>query len=272
MLKQLNLTYALKNNKLVHISEVEHGLACDCTCPACGEILIAKKGQKVMHHFAHQTTKNCEYGYETSLHLAAKEILSKAKKMIIPPVYIEFPNSYKKDILLSEAKEITIDHVELEQRFDNVVPDVVVYACGKPFFVEIFVTHCIDDEKLNKLKKLGVSTIEIDLSKFRYSITAEELTTILIDDSNYKYWKYNTYAEKYLWKFYHIADKRNISISKTSGISYVYGCPLLKQSWINVMMNYQVCITDCFECPYCIAYSFDNNNILCVGNQRISLI
>ena len=46
--KQLNLTYALKNNLLVHISDVERGKNCQCVCPACNEPLIAKKGEKVV--------------------------------------------------------------------------------------------------------------------------------------------------------------------------------------------------------------------------------
>ena len=78
--KQLNLTYALKNGEVISISDVESGLKCGCVCPSCGEPLVAKKGSKVMHHFAHHSGHTCEYGYETSLHLAAKEIISRAKK------------------------------------------------------------------------------------------------------------------------------------------------------------------------------------------------
>lgn len=75
-MKTLNLTYALKDNSLVHISEVESGLQCGCKCPACGETLIARKGDKVIHHFAHKSTVECEFGYQTSLHLAAKKVIS----------------------------------------------------------------------------------------------------------------------------------------------------------------------------------------------------
>lgn len=196
--KRLNLTYALKDGIITHISNVERGLKCGCSCPACGETLIARKGQHVAHHFAHQTTKDCEYGYESSLHLAAKEILSQVKKMTIPPVYIHFPYSYKGKILLCKAKEITFDRVELEQRFNNVVPDVVVYAGTKRLFIEIFVTHCVDAEKLDKLRAADISTIEINLSRIDHSVTTEELTTLLIENSEAKYWKYNSLENKYL--------------------------------------------------------------------------
>ena len=67
MVKHSNLIYAVKDGKVIHISAVESGLSCGCTCPACGESLVAKKGQKMMHHFAHKSGSDCEYGYETSL-------------------------------------------------------------------------------------------------------------------------------------------------------------------------------------------------------------
>ena len=75
-----NLIYALKDDEIIGIQEVESGLKCGCCCPACGEVLVAKKGEKMMHHFSHYAVNNCEYGYESSIHLAAKDILSKAKK------------------------------------------------------------------------------------------------------------------------------------------------------------------------------------------------
>ena len=72
--------YALRNNSIVSISDVESGLKCGCVCPACWERLIAKKGKIMMHHFAYYSGENCAYGYESSLHLAAKDIITKAPK------------------------------------------------------------------------------------------------------------------------------------------------------------------------------------------------
>ena len=72
-----NMTYALKDSILVHISEVESGLRCDCICPGCGEQLVAKKGEYVKHHFAHKSKKECEYGYQTSVRLLAKDIIAR---------------------------------------------------------------------------------------------------------------------------------------------------------------------------------------------------
>lgn len=145
------------------MSVMADGKDCGCVCPACGNKLWARNGEQRMHHFAHEPHTHCEYGYESSLHLAAKDILSRAKKMVIPPVYVEFPQSGKSKELISKEREISIDDVELEKRFDDIIPDIVVYSGDKYFFIEIYVTHPIDDEKLKKLKEKKISTIEIDL-------------------------------------------------------------------------------------------------------------
>ena len=188
------LIYALKDNQPVFIDDVENGKKCGCVCPACDKPLIAyNNGKKNAHSFHHLPSSICQYGYETSLHWAAKEILSEAKTMTLPPVYMQL--SADSDVLLRHAQEISIDRVELERKFASVIPDVVVYVGEQKFFIEIFVTHAIDDVKLEKLKKYGISTIEIDLSAHD-SISKAELSDILLKDSEEKTWRYNAYAIK----------------------------------------------------------------------------
>lgn len=265
MAKQLNLIYALKNGIIVNVSDVESGKKCNCICPACGEQLIARKGTKKMHHFAHAPGTCCEYGYESSLHLAAKDILSKAKRITVPPVYVKFPDSYKKDELIYGAKKINIDRVELEKWYSDVIPDVVVYAGGKQFFVEIYVTHAIDEEKLNKLQKKGISTIEIDLSKREGTISSDELENLLLNDSSEKQWKYNSLSEKYLTKFIQMADEREI-ISRGFAM-HVDNCPIRIREWRGkAYANY---IDDCLYCKYCIA---NGEKMLCSGRTRIATV
>ncbi len=202
-----HLIYALKNDELVHISEVERGLKCGCICPACKMALNAKKGEKNAHHFAHKSSQECKYGYETSLHMAAKEILSKAGKMILPESWITFPELMHDPIQACKIKKITIEHVELERRFGSVIPDVIIYTDDKPLFIEIFVTHRIDNEKLEKLKELGIPTIEIDLSNIDDNISHEALSDIILGKSELKYWKYDPIVEPYKQRFIDAADK-----------------------------------------------------------------
>lgn len=101
--------------------------------PGLWGTLGCQKGTKVMHHFAHHSGSTCEYGYETSLHLMAKDILSQTKKITIPAVYVEFPDSDRSPQLYRAAQEVTIDRVVLEQRYDNFIPDVALHIGGKSY-------------------------------------------------------------------------------------------------------------------------------------------
>ena len=78
------LKYGLQGDRLVHIDEVEKGLACNCLCPHCKSQLIAKKGEHRVKHFAHYKLADCDHGTETALHLMAKDIIEKTRTVFVP--------------------------------------------------------------------------------------------------------------------------------------------------------------------------------------------
>jgi len=53
------MKYAIINNIRVEASKAAKG-----TCPACGEEMIAKCGEKIINHWAHKTTLNCDPWWE----------------------------------------------------------------------------------------------------------------------------------------------------------------------------------------------------------------
>ena len=215
-----------------------------------------------MHHFAHYTNTHCEYGYKSSLHLAAKDILLHSKKMVIPPVYVEFPQSGKPKELLYPEKKIDIDCVKLENRFDDIIPDIVVYSGEQIYFIEIYITHRIDDEKLKKLKEQNISTIEIDLSKEKRDISVEELSDILLKASDRKSWKYNAESDKSYQRYVNASDKMPLTLR---GLAlHVDGCPIGIRNWKG--KNYANFIDDCTGCGYCISYA-QEGYILCSGRD-----
>lgn len=261
------LTYALHNGELIHIAQVVSGLACDCVCPACGERLIARKGNKVSHHFAHYNADECKFGYETSLHLAAKQIIAESKKIVIPPAYLDFQEAGKEKILLSEAKTIPINDVFLEKGEGDIIPDIILVSGKRRLFLEIYVSHAVDDVKVRKLKNHNVSMIEIDLSKYKEAISKEELIEIIISGEEHKRWIYNTYANKYMMKFREVSEYMP-SISRGFAI-HIEHCPLRMREWKG--KPYANLIYDCTCCEFCISLSH-KNGILCSGKCKISQI
>jgi len=184
------LPYGLKNGVLTSIQHVEQGLACNCICPECAEKLIARKGKLNIHHFAHYKEGSCKGGIETALHLAAKEIVEKEKKLMLPPLKVTIPNECPA-IILSQVQMASFDRVEVEMTLDHIRPDLILYAGNKKLVVEIAVTHFVDDIKSEKIKQLGLSTIEIDLRSIKDGFTEKDLIALVIYSVDNKKWIYN---------------------------------------------------------------------------------
>lgn len=188
------LTYALHKNQLVNISQVINGLDCNCFCPnpKCNSRLIARKGEFKKHHFAHYETEECTGSFESVLHLLAKEIIKNEKRIVIPEVKFH-DNQYEQvTILLTNKQEVKAESVDLEISQGDFQPDVIMNFGSKQLFVEIAVTHFIDEEKRNKIIKRAVSTIEIDLSNFKGAFDKQNLVRALIYSTENKKWIFNS--------------------------------------------------------------------------------
>ncbi len=205
----LKIPLALKNGKTIHISEVEQsGLACGCRCPACNELLEARRHTKdpseykFKHtdYFAHSKRSKCEYGAESALHYLAKEVIEKEKRITLPVKKHSYPH-FHNEVIIPEIS-LEVDKVTLEPVIDNIRPDVLIESRGQKLMLEIGVTHFIDKEKKEKIEKIGISTIEIDLKRYdMFEVDREKLKSIIIDDTKEKKWIFNT-------KFKQLVEKR----------------------------------------------------------------
>lgn len=261
------MTCALQNGELKDIEEVENGLKCNCLCPSCGERLIAKKGNVKKHHFAHKSGINCEYGYETSLHLMAKDIFNELKIIKIPKVTLHMPGSNVHKTLYEE-NYVSVDRVELEKKIGDIVPDIVVYVKEKILLIEIYVTHKIDSEKLDKIKNNNMSVIEIDLSDIKEPINKKELTKILIDETDRKNWINNPKVKEWYNKYRSLA-KRYPCVYRGMFAIHADYCPIKVRMYNG--KPYANVMDDCIFCPYIV--DVDNEDgILCTGDKKIDTV
>lgn len=270
------LYYGIKDGQIVSINGVNSGKTCGCVCPSCGEQLIAKKGEIMIHHFAHASTKDCEYGYETSLHLLAKDIIKNLNHFVLPKeklniMYYDPKNKESKNYPgLNDALDIKIDNVEIELPFDNMKPDIVIYSGEKKYFIEIFVTHKVDDAKREKIKNKLVDTIEINVSNIDKQTEYEALEEILLNDNERKYWVYNNKIETIIEK---LQSKCKIPTIMHGLALHTEYCPrnvreYRGKSYANVTDN-------CWGCEYCLGVmeqkSLDENSyIICSAAENYS--
>lgn len=226
MASQLKLPYGLRGGQLLHISQVETGLACGCTCPGCGAALVARNAARNVKvaHFAHHKALECSTGLQTAIHLAAKNVIALHKQLRLPGAsgYFRFTEAYRAsfgfDIGIYEnhlfngyneegdfigsdlvdpsgyffpSRVITVDEVVLEKRTGDIIPDVLVRSGERWLLVEVAVTHFVDAEKQAKIRALGLSAVEIDLSKIRRDVALSELEELIIEGEKHKKWLSN---------------------------------------------------------------------------------
>lgn len=189
-----NNVYAFNSGRqAMHISEVESGKK-GYICMGCGFEMIAKKGQIHQHHFAHaprtfEEKKTCSFSDETHRHKLAKETLQRIRRIKVPATYV-FSEDKSNALKIQEARTIVASSVKNEVQFYEdeegniqygrgisfsdsidkellIQPDVTFFdATGNPILlIELVATHKVTPEKLVKIQRLGIDTVEVNIPK-----------------------------------------------------------------------------------------------------------
>lgn len=181
------------NNKTYFIENVESGRK-GYYCPGCGaelEAVIPKAN--IRPYFRHIATnvkveRKCTFSNETFRHNLAKSILLDIKKIKVPALYKYPPEGIDSTpLFLKSSHFISADEVSIEMPFyedqngticwdkkiDNkdmsllIQPDVTFFnSKGDPIlFIELVATHKPDYDKLLKIKRLGIDTVQVIIPK-----------------------------------------------------------------------------------------------------------
>lgn len=178
-----------QNARLITIDQALRGLSCNCTCVCCGEAVIARKGMIREHHFAHHSNKeSCFIQRESLLHLYAKEVICENLGLQLPPMPGVYPDS--------QDPTSWWDFIKVDQEVPKpgFQPDLVAHLNDDTeLFIEVAVTSFIDEEKLQRIKAVGVKTIELDLSELLYSklpVPSPEVKKLILEQTAYITWIY----------------------------------------------------------------------------------
>ena len=153
---------------LRHIEEVERGEACNCVCPdpTCGQTLIARKGPKRAHHFAHKRG-TCEWAVEYVISAVAERVVREAGAMVFPK--LTYRNALADDEEeLSPSRRMRIASVSLVQESGRGNPDLLV-ACSdksgavREFLVVICLVHGLSKKSQEAIRTAGRDVFAVDL-------------------------------------------------------------------------------------------------------------
>lgn len=207
--------YGLRDGKVISVEnlnpETEYGLKCNCICPSCSKPLIARiKGKVREKHFAHQGGSDCGKAYESAVHRLVKEVIDeygvhiripRAVSSLADGGYCVVNGVVKCNSVLSESQLITPEEgkTRIEEARGLIRPDVIIEVDGRELFIEILVTHAVDEEKRQRIRELGTSCIEIDFSYYKGTVLTEDQIAAALEGTNSNVkakWIYNKKVEK----------------------------------------------------------------------------
>ncbi|MCL9775725.1 hypothetical protein [Vibrio methylphosphonaticus] len=143
-----------KTGNVISIKDADNGLKCDCNCIVCDKPVLARQGS-IAWSFAHVSTQACSWSGETELHLIAKEVIKKDRRI-----------KFRHLTLNGQSHYIDVEFSEVEEEvFDGLYrPDLVCTSVdGERFLVEICVSHQCEKEKVSFYRKQRENLIEIVL-------------------------------------------------------------------------------------------------------------
>ena len=145
--------------------------------------LVARKGQKNKHHFGHYGSPDerpCAAGPETALHKFAKEVLARRRELVLPKLELQDEHDRWEGY---PGGRFGFNSAFLEQRIQDIVPDVIVRKDNHDLLIEFVVTHECGPAKIAKLNELNLSAIEIDLSKLPRDTSSKGLEKAILVDA-----------------------------------------------------------------------------------------
>ncbi|WP_175239317.1 MULTISPECIES: competence protein CoiA family protein [Burkholderia cepacia complex] len=158
-------------------------------CAACRSPVILKQGEMKGWYFSHLPGSDCAKGFETALHMLAKQILLDHRHLRVPALVCVDEGSLEEGVMVCDEHVIHWAAAgEAEKWMDGIRPDFVADCGDQLLIVEVVVTHEPDSNKLAHLDCLAIPALEIDLSDVARDVTVDALTRRIIDTVIGKRW------------------------------------------------------------------------------------
>lgn len=178
-----------QDDRLVHITTVQRGAACQCRCLTCGEPVIAKKGEQREWHFSHYSGRPpCDINPESFLHRFVKQTIEDSAGLIAPPL----PESCSLPSMLAakwDGRWLNFERVESEVAIGSLRADIVGYAGADAVVIEVAHSSFCGAEKISAFEQAKICALEIDVSGFDASqFDPESVRHTILTDLSIKSW------------------------------------------------------------------------------------
>lgn len=194
----LRVPFGVRDGRLHEPLHVEPGLRCNCMCPGCGGALVAKHGASGKHrpHFAHTAGADCATGFETAVHLAAKQLIAERGEIFLAElvaqsgIHVPTVSPARHRRLIHRAGLVQLSNVRVEQPLPGMRPDLLATTADGELLIEVAVTHLVDDEKLRRIAANGMAAVEFNLAGMQH-VDFAALEAALFSDTSCCAWLFH---------------------------------------------------------------------------------
>jgi hypothetical protein len=269
--KRLKNAYGVKEDRFVHISEVDSGLMCGCVCPVSGHTLVAKKGQKNVDHFS-LAAGGDGASLESYFHRLAKQVLEDHGKITLPASTLYHYNSV--DFVVAEERKYDVTEVLTEKKIKgtNFIADNIISIGKQQIVIEWHFTHPCEKEKTQALRELQIPCVEINIGELDPTMPPEELAEWILHNAPRK-WIYDSRIQKEKLTSWGLRMK---PLRCAEYLRYfkspnkMWG---IRERWVHECPEHQETLTlkECRNCPFLWMTNQDDSRIECaaISSPRI---
>lgn len=205
----MKLPFGLKDGRIVTVEEVHSGRACGALCPACLGPLVARKGEILAHHFAHDSHQTgpggkspCTRGYATAIRQMAAQLLAGSDKLSLPSLtaHVRREGSLvgRRQLsreLVPTGTTLSITRIQHNPQLDPSIKPAVL--CELEGFGELAIELSFDGPLTPEARQtytvLDLNCIEIDFSDMAnppagWLPTVEDIKKLLYSDETKRHW------------------------------------------------------------------------------------
>jgi hypothetical protein len=162
-----------------------------------------------------------------------------------------------------------VDSVREEKRVGDIILDLILKIGHRELLVEVFVTHRVDNRKIEKIRKIGMSAIEIDLSASPRHMPMEALSELIVNGVDNKKWLNNERIRKERQKLMEKAVHKEI-IPIGEWDLQVKECPKKMRTFNGKGIRNASYLNDCLGCEYRLEIEPSNSkevtHVYCIGH------
>lgn len=139
---------------------------------------------------------------ESLLHREVKAILASAESVMLPGWRVASTasqvNGNQLETVTKKRTLAPLSGARLEKKLGQIIPDVIAQMWdGSELLVEVTVTNTITAERLERIRAVGLPTIEIDFSHMAGVLHRDRLRTLVLDEVTGKIWLHHPAATRF---------------------------------------------------------------------------